>query len=599
MTAETSHQLLDADVSELNLDDVDIEASDHGLHSEGPEEVTPLPTKQVIVLSLMNLNESFTMNVLWPMLPFFVEDSGISGGDPKNNGYYVGILASSFFFASFLTSSAWGRMADKHGRKKALLTGLLGSALSNFMFAFAKNYYYAIVARVLCGLLNGNIGVTKSYLGEITDKTNQSKGFSYLGFAWGLGAIVAPVVGGFLNRPAEQYPDTFPKDSFWTEYAYFLPSLISGLVGLTTFGLALTMLPESPKWLVLHKRRQTLLLRSASTNAVVAYKALVEADANTAVASRDSKEEEGLEMSILPDHNDSAHHDSPSSRSPGSGSGSILLHTGKGKTHNGYSQVLLGDDESQTPGTDDISTENDSPLVPGGKQEQQQEEEDIAESRTNKELLRDGTVMKAVACYGLTAMVYVLFDEILPLFSKTSTENDGLGLSSQSIGIILTVQGIMLVVFQLFIYQPLYAKARGPVDAFQKAILGTGLSILLFPLLAPEYRLTHSNVVLWGTVIVLICFKACVACTQFTCVMILVNNSGTSVDLGAINGIGQSASSLARAIGPLLGGSLWSASLRIDFALHYYIPYLLQILVIAVAYYISKRLPASINDPKA
>ncbi len=60
----------------------------------------------------------------------------------------------------------------------------------------------AIVARSICGLLNGNIGVVKIYLGEITVSTNQVRAFSYIGVFSGLGQIVGAVFGGLAARPS-------------------------------------------------------------------------------------------------------------------------------------------------------------------------------------------------------------------------------------------------------------------------------------------------------------------------------------------------------------------------------------------------------------
>jgi hypothetical protein len=48
----------------------------------------------------------------------------------------------------------------------------------------------------------GNVGVVKTYLGEITDVTNQTKAFGYIGFMWGLGGITGSMAGGLLARPA-------------------------------------------------------------------------------------------------------------------------------------------------------------------------------------------------------------------------------------------------------------------------------------------------------------------------------------------------------------------------------------------------------------
>lgn len=48
-------------------------------------------SRQVLtVLGMMNIVEGFTMNVIWPFLPFMVEGFGVATEDTV--GLYVGIL---------------------------------------------------------------------------------------------------------------------------------------------------------------------------------------------------------------------------------------------------------------------------------------------------------------------------------------------------------------------------------------------------------------------------------------------------------------------------------------------------------------------------
>jgi len=63
----------------------------------------------------------------------------------------------------------------------------------------------AVITRSLSGLLNGNIGVVKTYLGEITDSTNQSRAFGLVGLVSGLGQIVGATLGGLAVRPSRTY----------------------------------------------------------------------------------------------------------------------------------------------------------------------------------------------------------------------------------------------------------------------------------------------------------------------------------------------------------------------------------------------------------
>ncbi|KAJ3314542.1 hypothetical protein HDV04_006081 [Boothiomyces sp. JEL0838] len=84
----------------------------------------------------------------------------------------------------------------------------------------------AIVLRLINGSVNGIVGVCKTYLSEITDSTNQAKGFAFLGVMRGLGMIVGPIVGGFLCLPAEKYPQIFPKGSLFDMFPYALPCVV-------------------------------------------------------------------------------------------------------------------------------------------------------------------------------------------------------------------------------------------------------------------------------------------------------------------------------------------------------------------------------------
>ncbi|KAF9391701.1 hypothetical protein CPC16_004053, partial [Podila verticillata] len=113
-------------------------------------------------------------------------DFGITENEDEI-GFFCGLIASSFFFAQFCTSIFWGYMSDRYGRRPILLLGLIGSTIASLFFGLSKSLAWAIVSRSMCGLLNGNVGVAKSMLGEIADPSNQSQAFSIFGFAWGIG----------------------------------------------------------------------------------------------------------------------------------------------------------------------------------------------------------------------------------------------------------------------------------------------------------------------------------------------------------------------------------------------------------------------------
>ncbi|EFP83316.1 uncharacterized protein PGTG_09269 [Puccinia graminis f. sp. tritici CRL 75-36-700-3] len=111
-----------------------------------------------------------------------------------------------------------------------MLTGLLGMAVSVILFGLQKTYLGLIISRFLAGMMNGNVAVLQSIVGEITDATNFADAAAYLPLCYAIGSIVGPIMGGYLSLPAQQYPSLFGGSAFLIEYPYFLPCLGGGLL---------------------------------------------------------------------------------------------------------------------------------------------------------------------------------------------------------------------------------------------------------------------------------------------------------------------------------------------------------------------------------
>lgn len=110
--------------------------------------------------------------------------------------YGISGQESTFFLVETLFVLQWGRLSDKIGRKPVVLIGLLGLALSMLFFGLSRTFPALVASRSLVGLLNGNVGVLKSMLGEITDDTNVAQGFAFLPIVWSTGATI-----GYVDLP--------------------------------------------------------------------------------------------------------------------------------------------------------------------------------------------------------------------------------------------------------------------------------------------------------------------------------------------------------------------------------------------------------------
>ncbi|EGN95009.1 hypothetical protein SERLA73DRAFT_113718 [Serpula lacrymans var. lacrymans S7.3] len=206
---------------------------------------TPLPWGQFSIILFLQLSEPLTSQVISPFAPQLIRDIGITNGDEARVGYYVGLLHSLFFATEALTVLHWSRVSDHIGRKPVIILGMFGLSISMFCFGLSKTFWGLVLSRCLNGALNGNIGVMKSLVAEITDSTNMPHAYAYLPMAWSTGGALGPLIGGTLERPAERFPNIFGQSAFFKTYPYFLPCAIPAIFSMVCLFVSLFFLKET------------------------------------------------------------------------------------------------------------------------------------------------------------------------------------------------------------------------------------------------------------------------------------------------------------------------------------------------------------------
>ncbi|WFD26075.1 hypothetical protein MNAN1_001050 [Malassezia nana] len=220
------------------------------------QQSNPLPLLPYTVVCLLIFGEFCSAGVAGPFLFFMLDDFHI--GDESQVGFWAGIVASTFFFAQFLTSLLWASIAEKHGRRFVLQVSMIGNSLALAAFGVSGSLPAAIFFRFAQGFFNGAVGVAKGAVRDLADETNEGRAYAQMGFWWGMGGIIGPILGGLLEHPANKFPWLFGQVSFLQRYPYFLPCLLAAASTAVGALLSLFLEPDG-------SARGTIRLDGAST----------------------------------------------------------------------------------------------------------------------------------------------------------------------------------------------------------------------------------------------------------------------------------------------------------------------------------------------
>lgn len=274
------------------------------------------------------------------------------------------------------------------------------------------------------------------------------------------GNIVGPLLGGYLCRPAQQFPSIFHENGLFGVYPYLLPCLVVVALDVIVslfcfFAMSETRFPEEDSLtsgispMKPPSSPLSWIARTFSYNQVEQ-----EGYRSVAVDARD--EEGGIAMRVLEIER-------------------VACRTRNGsiEDHMTFEQHRTANTLLELAGDDDRIPSNDEDDVLSGAKPS------IAPPRS---VLWDPKVLFSTGSYGVLAMAFILLDETIPLLLKQDIAEGGMSFSSSQIGTLLALSGLALLVFSTVF---LSAMCKGSKLSLYRNYTLASLPIVLgFPFIA-------------------------------------------------------------------------------------------------------------------
>ncbi len=112
---------------------------------------------------------------------------------------FGGVVGSVYSIMQFVFAPIWGSWSDKIGRRPILLITTFGTVISYGLWFFSDSFTLFFIARLLSGVMGGNVSTATTVIADITDENSRSKGMAFVGIAFALGFICGPALGGVLS----------------------------------------------------------------------------------------------------------------------------------------------------------------------------------------------------------------------------------------------------------------------------------------------------------------------------------------------------------------------------------------------------------------
>ncbi len=170
-----------------------------------------------------------------------------SDGTPQMSTVVLfgGLLGALYSLLQFIAAPIWGGISDRIGRRPVLLMSVFGLFVSYVIWFFSGSFTLLILARLVGGLMSGNLSIASAVVSDVTDAKNRSKGMAVIGIAFALGFIFGPAIGGILSMV--NLAEKFPEMARYGVNPFSASAALAAILSFVNFFMILKSFPETMK----------------------------------------------------------------------------------------------------------------------------------------------------------------------------------------------------------------------------------------------------------------------------------------------------------------------------------------------------------------
>jgi DHA1 family tetracycline resistance protein-like MFS transporter len=144
------------------------------------------------------------LGIIIPVLPRLIQE--LTGGTLSEASMYGGWMLFAYAFMQFICAPILGGLSDRYGRRPVLLASLFGFGIDYVFLAFAPTLGWLFVGRLIAGVMGASFTTASAYIADVSTPETRAQNFGIIGAAFGLGFIIGPMLGGFLETYGSRVP---------------------------------------------------------------------------------------------------------------------------------------------------------------------------------------------------------------------------------------------------------------------------------------------------------------------------------------------------------------------------------------------------------